>query len=50
MSDTTRPAGSVPSKKASSVRTAAGTGITRSVIRVATPSVPSEPTNAPRRS
>ena len=41
---------SVESKYATSVRTASGTGTTRSVIRVATPSVPSEPTKAPSRS
>ena len=50
ISDTTSPAWAVEAKKATRVRTAAGAGTTRSVIRVATPSVPSEPTNAPRRS
>ena len=50
MSDTVCPASLVWSKKATSVRTASGRGITRSTILVATPSVPSEPTNAPTRS
>ncbi len=47
---TASPAPPVSSKKATSVRTASGLGTTRRVIRVATPSVPSEPTNAPSRS
>ncbi len=47
---TASPAATVSSKNATSVRTLSGTGITRSVILVATPSVPSEPTNAPSRS
>ena len=50
MADTTSPASEVESKNATSVRTAWGTGTTRSVILVATPRVPSEPTNAPTRS
>ena len=50
ISVTTCPASSVPSKNATMVRTSSGVGITRSVILVATPSVPSEPTNAPSRS
>ena len=47
IADTTSPASAVESKKATSVRTASGAGTTRSMILVATPSVPSEPTNAP---
>ena len=47
---TASPAAMVSSKNATRVRTLSGTGITRSVILVATPSVPSEPTNAPSRS
>ena len=50
MSETVWPADSIVSKYATSVRIRSGTGETRSVIRVATPSVPSEPTNAPSRS
>ena len=50
MADTTSPASAVESKKATTVRTASGEGTTRSVILVATPSVPSEPTKAPTRS
>ena len=50
ISDTTAPASEVESKNATSVRTVAGAGTTRSTIRVATPSVPSEPTKAPSRS
>ncbi len=50
MSETVCPACAVWSKNATSVRTLSGAGITRSVILVATPSVPSEPTNAPSRS
>ena len=50
ISETTSPAWTVEPKNATSVRTASGFGMTRSQIRVATPSVPSEPTNAPSRS
>ncbi len=50
ISDTTSPASEVESKNATRVRTDAGAGTTRRTIRVATPSVPSEPTNAPSRS
>ena len=50
IADTTSPASEVESKKATSVRTDSGAGTTRSTIFVATPSVPSEPTNAPTRS
>ena len=50
MSETVRPAAPIESKYATSVRIRSGTGTTRSVIAVATPSVPSEPTNAPSRS
>jgi hypothetical protein len=50
IADTASPAAVVESKKATSVLTASGRGTTRSVIAVATPSVPSEPTNAPSRS
>ena len=50
MSETTSPAWVVDPKKATSVRTDSGLGITRSQILVAIPSVPSEPTNAPIRS
>ena len=48
--ETTSPASTVEPKNATSVRTASGFGITRSQIRVAIPSVPSEPTKAPTRS
>ena len=37
-------------KSASSVRMAGGLGVSRTAMRVATPIVPSLPTNAPRRS
>ena len=50
IADTASPASPVCSKKATSVRTVSGFGITRSQIFVATPSVPSEPTKAPSRS
>ena len=50
MSDTVCPACPAESKNATRVRTLSGVGITRSQIFVATPSVPSEPTNAPMRS
>ena len=49
-SETTFPAARVVGKNATSVRTASGDGMTRTVTSVATPSVPSEPTNAPRTS
>jgi hypothetical protein len=49
-SETAEPASSVERKPASSVVTASGRRTIRSVIRVAIPSVPSEPTKAPRRS
>ena len=45
--DTTSPAWVGESKKATSVRTASGAGMTRRMALVATPSVPSEPTKAP---
>ena len=41
---------STSSKSSSSVRTAGGFGVRRTAMRVAMPSVPSLPTNAPRRS
>ena len=50
MADTASPACSGESKKATSVRTASGTGTTRRVILVTSASVPSEPTSAPSRS
>ena len=50
ISETASPAACVESKNATSVLTASGEGTTRSQILVATPSVPSEPTNAPSRS
>ena len=50
ISDTASPAACVESKNATSVLTASGDGTTRSQTFVATPSVPSEPTNAPSRS
>ncbi len=49
-SETTCPAASGVSKYATTVRVASGAGVTRNVIFVATPSVPSEPTKAPSRS
>jgi hypothetical protein len=49
-SDTLRPAASGDVKYATTVRTASGAGTTRSVISVATPRVPSDPTKAPSRS
>ena len=48
--ETTSPAARAESKKATSVRTASGVGMTRSQTFVAIPSVPSDPTNAPTRS
>src|SRR3954452_17301016 len=48
ISPTASPAARVESKNATSVLTVSGTGTTRSQAFVATPSVPSEPTNAPR--
>ena len=50
ISDTTSPACTGEPKNATSVRTLSGLGTIRSQIRVATPSVPSEPTKAPSRS
>ena len=50
IADTAWPAWPGESKKATSVRTDSGVGTTRTVIFVATPSVPSEPTNTPHRS
>ncbi len=50
ISETTSPAWLVESKNATSVRTDSGFGTTRSQTFVATPRVPSEPTNAPSRS
>jgi hypothetical protein len=50
IADTTAPASAVESKKATWVLTVSGTGMTRSVTLVVTPSVPSEPTNTPTRS
>ena len=43
-------ASSTAAKSASIVRTAGGSGVSRTAIRVAMPAVPSLPTNAPRRS
>ena len=48
--DTASPAVRTESKSASSVRTARGTGWSRTVMRVAIPKFPSEPTNTPTRS
>jgi hypothetical protein len=48
--ETASPAWRVVSKNATSVLTVSGEGTTRSHTLVATPSVPSEPTNAPSRS
>ena len=50
ISETVSPASLVVSKNATIVLIASGTGMTRSVICVQMPSVPSEPTNAPSRS
>jgi hypothetical protein len=47
---TARPPWLGESKKATSVRTDSGEGMTRTVISVAIPSVPSEPTKTPCRS
>jgi hypothetical protein len=44
------PAWSVPWNPASRVRTDSGSLVSRTVTSVATPSVPSDPTNAPSRS
>ena len=49
-SETVCPACCMSAKNATSVRQAGGAGITRRVILVAMPSVPSLPTNAPSRS
>ena len=50
MADTAAPAASVSSKAASSVLTASGDRVSRTVTSVAMPSVPSEPTSTPSRS
>ena len=50
MLETASPAARVESKKATSVLTVSGEGMTRSHTLVAIPSVPSEPTKAPSRS
>jgi hypothetical protein len=50
IAETACPAALGEAKNATSVRTASGAGTTRSVIFVATPSVPSEPTKTPCRS
>ena len=50
IAETASPAASVDPNAASCVVTASGLRRTRSVISVAMPSVPSEPTNAPSRS
>ncbi len=50
MFDTACPAWPGDSKKDTSVRTDSGVGTTRTMIFVATPSVPSEPTKTPHRS
>ncbi len=50
ISDTASPASLVQSKKATSVFVVSGEGTIRSHTFVATPSVPSDPTNAPSRS
>ena len=50
ISETVSPASPVVAKNATIVLTVSGTGMTRSVIFVQIPSVPSEPTNAPSRS
>ena len=50
MFDTACPAWPSESKKATSVRTDSGVGTTRTMIFVATPRVPSEPTKTPHRS
>ena len=48
--ETASPAARMDEKSASNVRTARGTGSRRTVMRVATPKLPSEPTNRPVRS
>ena len=50
IAETASPALRRDGKSASSVRTACGTGMSRTVMRVATPKLPSEPTNTPTRS
>ncbi len=45
-----RAASSSDRKSANSVRTAGGSGVSRTVTSNATPKQPSDPTNAPRRS
>ena len=50
MADTARAAASIDGKEASSVRTAAGSGVHRTVTVVATPKHPSLPTKHPSRS
>ena len=49
-SDTTSPAAAIDGKSASRVRTDSGARISRTVTCVTIPSVPSEPSNTPRRS
>ncbi len=48
--DTHAAAASTDVKSTSIVRTAGGSGVRRTAMRVAMPSVPSLPMNAPRRS
>ena len=50
IAETAAPPRLEPWNAASSVRTASGARVSRTVILVAMPSVPSEPTNAPSRS
>lgn len=50
IAETASPALSMVSKAASSVSTFSGRRVSRTVILVVMPSVPSEPTNAPSRS
>ena len=50
IADTASPAARSELKSASRVRTARGSGTSRTVMRVATPKFPSEPTNTPTRS
>jgi len=50
MDETAAPASSVDENPASSVTTASGSRVSRTVTSVATPRVPSEPTNTPIKS
>ena len=50
MADTVAAPSSTDAKSSSRVRTAGGFGVSRTAMRVAMPSMPSPPTNAPRRS